>query len=117
MVDGGCATLRPARLLLLVSSLCSPVLAGCSPGGNAFQPGAVRHTNSCHLTVVALKDGKPAQVPRLICRTREDKMRYIQAKMRRELGLKYREETSKFLQQFDGMDDAELDALIEGNSV
>src|SRR2546429_243559 len=28
--------------------------------------GATRHTNSCHLTMVALKDGKPAEVPRLI---------------------------------------------------
>ena len=74
--------------------------------------GVVRHTDSCHLTVVAIKDGRPTAVPRLVCRTREDKKRYIQAKMRRELGLKYREETNKFLQQFDDMGDEELDALI-----
>ena len=74
--------------------------------------GNVRHTNSCHFTLVALKDGKPVEVPRLICRTREDKARYIQAKMRRELGLKYREERNRFLHQFDEMSDAELDAII-----
>ena len=74
--------------------------------------GTVRHTNSCHLTMVALADGKPTPVPRLICRTREDKARYIQAKMRREMGLKYREERDRFLQQYEGMDDAELDAII-----
>lgn len=74
--------------------------------------GAVRHTNSCHLTMVALKDGKPTPVPRLVCRTREDKARCIQAKMRRERGLQYREERDRFLQQFETMDDAELDALL-----
>jgi acyl-CoA hydrolase len=76
--------------------------------------GTVRHTNSCHLTMVSLVDGKPAPVPRLVCRTREDKARYIQAKMRREMGLKYREERDRFLQQYEGMDDAELDAIIAG---
>lgn len=74
--------------------------------------GTVRHTTSCHLTMVALKDGKPTPVPRLVCRTREDKARYIQAKIRRELGLKYREERDRFLQQYETMDDAALDALI-----
>jgi uncharacterized protein (TIGR00369 family) len=74
--------------------------------------GAVRHTNSCHLTMVALEDGKPVAVPKLVCRTREDKARYIQAKMRREMGLKYREERDRFLKQFEDMSDTELDALI-----
>lgn len=74
--------------------------------------GAVRHTNSCHFTMVALKDGKPVRVPRLVCRTREDKARYIQAKMRRELGIQYREERNRFIHQFDEMTDAELDELI-----
>lgn len=74
--------------------------------------GSVRHTNTCHLTMVALKEGKPATVPRLVCRTREDKARYIQAKMRREMGLRYREERDQFLQQIETMDDSELDALL-----
>ncbi|HLK60597.1 MAG TPA: acyl-CoA thioesterase [Chthonomonadaceae bacterium] len=77
--------------------------------------GSVRHTNTCHLTMIALKDGKPTPVPRLICRTREDKARYIQARMRREMGLRYREERDKFLQQIESMDDAELDALFQEN--
>ena len=76
--------------------------------------GSVRHTNTCHLTLVALKDGRPTPVPRLVCRTREDKARYIQAKMRREMGLRYREERDRFLQQFEDMDDAALDTLIAG---
>jgi acyl-CoA hydrolase len=75
--------------------------------------GNVRHTNTCHITMVSLVDGKPHEVPRLVCRTREDKARYIQAKMRREMGLRYREERDEFVRQFAELDDAELDALIE----
>jgi len=74
--------------------------------------GRSRLTNSCHFTIVALKDGRPTPVPRLVCRTREDKARYIQARMRREMGLRYREERDRFLQQFTDLDDSELDALI-----
>jgi acyl-CoA hydrolase len=74
--------------------------------------GAIRHTNACHFTMVSLVDGKPHPVPKLVCRTREDKARYIQAKMRREMGLKYRKDRDAFLHQFDEMTDAEHDALI-----
>lgn len=77
--------------------------------------GTERKTNSCHLTMVALEEGRPVAVPRLVCRTREDKARYIQAKMRREMGLKYREERDRFLRQFDDMSDEALDALIGGS--
>lgn len=75
--------------------------------------GAVRHTNTCHFTMVALKDNRPTRVPRLICRTREDKARYIRARMRRERGLRYREERGRFMEQFEAMSDTELDALID----
>src|SRR3989440_1364082 len=74
--------------------------------------GNVRHTNTCQITMVSLVDGKPHPVPRLLPRTREDKARYIQAKMRRQMGLKYREERDRFLEQFAEMSDEELDALI-----
>jgi uncharacterized protein (TIGR00369 family) len=77
--------------------------------------GAVRHTNSCHFTMVHLNEGRPAPVPKLVCRTREDKARYIQAKMRREMGLKYRQERDTFLHQFEAMTDDELDGLISGS--
>lgn len=75
--------------------------------------GSVRHTNTCYFTMVALREGRPTPVPRLVCRNREDKARYIQAKMRREISLHYREERDQFLQQFETMNDAELDALLE----
>lgn len=78
--------------------------------------GTVRHTNTCHFTLVALKDGKPAQVPRLVCRTREDKVRYIQAKMRREMSQRQQSERNAFLQQVDEMNDDQLDVLIGAGS-
>jgi acyl-CoA hydrolase len=74
--------------------------------------GNVRHTNTCHLTMVSLVEGKPHPVPRLVCRTREDKARFVQARMRREMGIRYREERDRFAQQFENMTDEELDALI-----
>ncbi len=79
--------------------------------------GAVRHTNSCHITMVALQDGRPTPVPRLVCRTREDKARYIQAKMRRELSRQAQEERNRFLDQYDQMSDEELDRLISGQTM
>lgn len=74
--------------------------------------GKMRHTNTCHFTMVALRDGRPAPVPRLVCRTREDRIRYLQARMRREMGLRYRTERDRFLKQVETMDDAALDTLI-----
>jgi len=74
--------------------------------------GRERRTNTCHVTMVALKDGRPTQVPRLICRTPEDKARYIQARKRREMGLRYRQERDAFLSQYERMTAEELDALI-----
>ena len=77
--------------------------------------GSQRHTNTCHFTFVALENvqnGRPRSVPALRCRTRDDKARYIQAKMRRERGIAYRKERDTFLQHFSTLSDSELDALI-----
>ena len=74
--------------------------------------GDTRLTNTCHFTFVALKDGKAVPVPRLVCRTREDKERYLRARTRRELGLRYREERLGLAGQFDNLDEAALDAAI-----
>jgi uncharacterized protein (TIGR00369 family) len=78
--------------------------------------GEIRHTNTCHFTFVALEsieNPRPRPVPRLVCRTREDKARFLQARMRRERGRKEREEREAFLKQFESLSDDELDRLIE----
>jgi acyl-CoA hydrolase len=76
------------------------------------ETGQLRLTHTCYLTMVSLKDGKPAEVPRLICRTTVDKARYLQTKMRREMGKRYRQERDQFVDEFATMDDAQLDRLI-----
>lgn len=76
--------------------------------------GVMRRTNTCHLTFVALKDGKATPVPRLVPRTREDKARYLRAKTRREIGTRYREEREGVAGRYDDLDDAALDAMIAG---
>ncbi|MFT0213352.1 acyl-CoA thioesterase [Pseudomonas sp. F1_0610] len=45
----------------------------------------VRHTNSCFFTMVAMKDGRPAEVPPLNPTTNEEKRRFMQAQERRAL--------------------------------
>ncbi len=74
--------------------------------------GEFRHTNTSQLTFVALKNGKPTPVPRLICRTREDKIRYLRAKMLREMGFCYRDEKDRAMSRFDHLENKALDKLI-----
>jgi uncharacterized protein (TIGR00369 family) len=77
----------------------------------------LRLTHTCYLTMVSLNDGTSATVPQLICRTSVDKARYLQAKMRREMGMRYRQERDRFVDEFAMMDDAQLDALLAGDHV
>ena len=48
-----------------------------------LEGGEVRHTNSCFLTMVAVKDGKAVEVPRLVVETDEDRRRNADAELRR----------------------------------
>lgn len=50
-----------------------------------LQAGVRRHSNTARVTMVAIHDGRPAPVPRLICEGREDKVRFLFGKVRREL--------------------------------
>lgn len=58
--------------------------------------GEVRHTNSCYFTFVATdKNGKPAKVEPLTLNTPEEKRRFEEAKLRRELRQQLAEEHKK----------------------
>jgi uncharacterized protein (TIGR00369 family) len=74
--------------------------------------GRVRKTNSCHVTMVHLKDGRPAPVPRLVCRTREDRLRYAQALLRREVVQHQRAERERLREMLEGMSDEEAGRLL-----
>ena len=82
--------------------------------------GRMRHTNTCHFTFVALEsvaNPRPRPVPPLICRTREDKARSIQAKMRRDRSREEAIERETFLKQIDNFTDIELDALLASKAL
>lgn len=58
-----------------------------------IETGEIRHTNSCYFVYVAIdRDGHPRAVPRLILESDDEKRRYHQAELRRELRRRYREE-------------------------
>ncbi len=49
-----------------------------------LQTGIRRHTNSCYLTFVAIdRNGRPVEVPKLVCETEDELRRYEAAKDRR----------------------------------
>ena len=75
--------------------------------------GVKRHTNTARVTMVALDtDLKPRPVPRLICETREDKIRFLEGKARREIRAVQREDLEKTFATFRSASDAELDELM-----
>lgn len=71
-----------------------------------------RHTNTARVTMVALKDGRPTPVPRLVCETRDDKIRFLEGKLRRELRFKQREERQRIFDEYAKATDEELDQLL-----
>jgi len=73
-----------------------------------------RHTNTARVTMVALKENRPAEVPRLICETRDEKLRFLEGRLRREIRTRQRAELSEELGRLKDADDARLDSLLAG---
>jgi len=77
-----------------------------------------RHTNTAQVTMVALDaNGKPVEVPRLIPETREEKIRFLQGKVRRELRGKHKAEFGNLLAIFEKATEAELDVLLDAEKI
>ncbi len=74
--------------------------------------GTRRHTNTARVTMVAIQEGKPVEVPRLICETREDKLAFLAGKMRRERRQMHRAEFDKILSEMESFSDEKLDQLL-----
>jgi len=79
--------------------------------------GVRRHTNTARVTMVAIKDGKPAEVPRLICETRDDKIRFLEGRLRREIRSVQRAEFDRIAVTFREADDEQLDRLMESKAL
>lgn len=74
--------------------------------------GVRRHTNTARVTMVALKDNRPTPVPTLIFETREDKICFLEGKLRRELKFKHRLERQVIFDEYEKATEAELDELL-----
>jgi acyl-CoA hydrolase len=71
-----------------------------------------RHTNTARVTMVAVREGKPTPVPRLVCETREDRIRYLQGQARREIRAKHTRDREAAFDRFEKATDAELEAWL-----
>jgi acyl-CoA hydrolase len=73
-----------------------------------------RHTNTARVTMVAIKDGKPVEVPRLICETREDRINFLEGRLRRDIRGKQRENFEQLAAQIRALSESELAAQVSG---
>lgn len=71
-----------------------------------------RHTNTARVTMVAIRDGRPVEVPRLRCETREEKIAFLEGRLRRELRALHIAEREKHKAAFETKSDEELDRLM-----
>lgn len=83
---------------------------------NIFE-GNRRNTNTARITTVAVKDGKPVVVPRLAYVTSDDKRRFLEGKLRREMRVAHREDFAKLAQVLHDASEAELDKFFESDEL
>ncbi len=75
--------------------------------------GSRRHTNTARVTMVALNEaGKPIEVPRLICETRDEKIRFLEGRLRREIRGVQRVEFDRIASTFREAEESVLDELL-----
>ena len=79
-----------------------------------LRQGSRQLVNTARVTMVAVEDGKPVPVPRLICETREEKLAFIEGRVRREIRGERIRELQALLAEIEKKSDAELDALTTG---
>ena len=77
-----------------------------------------RHTNTARVTMVALDpNGKPVLVPKLLPETREEKLRYLQGKLHRELRSAQRQELESRAARFESASDDEIEAMLTAETI
>lgn len=70
--------------------------------------GVRRHTNTARVTMVAMKDGRPYPVPRLVCETREERAAFMEGFVRREIRKRHIAEREELYKRVRAASDAEL---------
>lgn len=79
--------------------------------------GETRHTNTARVTMVAIREGKPSPVPRLVPSTREEKIDYLLGRHRRERVRALDAERTAAKQQVQALRDETLDDLISAKDL
>ena len=78
-----------------------------------LRTGRTRHTNTARVTMVALKDGKPSPVPKLVCLSREDKVSYLEGKFRKMARQKWLNEVETHRKTLEDATEDQLDEQIQ----
>ena len=73
-----------------------------------------RHTNTARITTVAIRDGKPVEVPRLICETRDEKIRFLEGKLRRDMRSQHKADFESTAEKLRNASEAQLDEMMGG---
>jgi acyl-CoA hydrolase len=73
-----------------------------------------RHTNTARVTMVAIRDGKPVEVPTLHCESREEKIGFILGQARKESRNKERADRTNLRRDLESLSEAEIDRLLQG---
>jgi hypothetical protein len=63
--------------------------------------------------MVAILNSKPIEVPRLICETRDEKILFLQGKMRRDSRKRLIDERAQAYDKIEHLTDAELDLAMQ----
>lgn len=80
--------------------------------------GTKRHTNTARVNMVAIgKDLKPTPVPTLACETREEKIEFLEGRLRRELRQRHKSEQQELSERFRSAGVEELDRLLATRSL
>jgi len=71
-----------------------------------------RHTNTARVTTVAIKEGRPVEVPRLICETRDEKVRFLEGRIRREARGRHQEELEAIMAEIRSSSDEDIETKM-----
>lgn len=83
-----------------------------------LKTGEERQTNTARVTMVAIDgNGRPTPVPGLIFESREDKLRFLEGKIRRELRKKQIAERERVFEGYRSLPEEELDRLLASESL
>jgi acyl-CoA hydrolase len=72
-----------------------------------------RHTNTARVTMVAIEEGRPVEVPQLAFENREERVRFLLGRARRISSGKQREDREKLRAELELRSDEELENLID----